>query len=103
MLAFNDQVLPRANFRLKTLQDDIAQTKPTFLLKPQVINAVQEEKFYLKAGHIDQSNGHMREVVIYDLSDPLRRRTIYADSGVIAFADASRFTPPFVVPPSSCT
>ena len=86
LLAFNDQVLPRANFRLKTLQDDIAQTKPTFLLKPQVINAVQEEKFYLKAGNIDQSNGHMREVVIYDLSDPTRRRTIYADSGVIGFA-----------------
>ena len=87
LLAFNDQVLPRANFRLKTLQDDIAQTKPTFLLKPQVINAVQEEKFYLRAGHIDQSNGHMREVVIYDLSDPSRRRTIYADSGVIGFAE----------------
>ena len=30
MLAFNDQVLPRANHRLRTLQDDIAQTKPTF-------------------------------------------------------------------------
>jgi lipopolysaccharide export system permease protein len=45
LLAFNDQVLPRANFRLKTLQDDIAQAKPTFLLKPNVINAVHEEKF----------------------------------------------------------
>jgi lipopolysaccharide export system permease protein len=90
LLAFNDQVLPRANFRLKTLQDDIAQAKPTFLLKPQVINPVQEEKFYLKAGHIDQANGHMREVVIYDLSDPTRRRTIYADSGVIAFAENQR-------------
>jgi lipopolysaccharide export system permease protein len=90
LLAFNDQVLPRANFRLKTLQDDIAQTKPTFLLKAQVINAVQEEKFYLKAGQIDQSNGHMREVVIYDLSDPTRRRTIYADSGVIGFAENLR-------------
>lgn len=86
LLAFNDQVLPRANFRLKTLQDDIAQAKPTFLLKDQVINAIQEEKFYLKAGRIDRSNGHMREVVIYDLADPTRRRTIYADSGVIAFA-----------------
>ena len=90
LLAFNDQVLPRANFRLKTLQDDIAQTKPTFLLKDQVINAIQEEKFYLKAGHIDRANGHMREVVIYDLSDPTRRRTIYADSGIIAFAENQR-------------
>ncbi|HKP16052.1 MAG TPA: LptF/LptG family permease, partial [Gemmatimonadaceae bacterium] len=86
LLAFNDQVLPRANFRLKTLQDDIAQTKPTFLLKPQVINSLSEERFYLKAGRIDQSNGHMREVVIYDLTSPDRRRTIYADSGVIGFA-----------------
>lgn len=86
LLWFNDQVLPRANFRLKTLQDDIAQTKPTFLLKPQVINAVQEGKFYLKAGRIDQSNGRMREVVIYDLADPTRRRTIYADRGLIQLA-----------------
>ena len=86
LLAFNDQVLPRANFRLKSLQDDIAQTKPTFLLKAQVINAVQEGKFYLKAGNIDQSNGRMRQVVIYDLADPTRRRTIYAERGRIQFA-----------------
>ena len=86
LLAFNDQVLPRANFQLKTLQDAIAQTKPTFLLKDQVINAIQEERLYLKAGRIDRSNGHMKEVVIYDLTAPERRRTIYADSGAIGFA-----------------
>ena len=57
LLAFNDQVLPRANHRLKTLQDDISQTKPTLLLKAQVINAIQEGKFYLKAGKIDQGTG----------------------------------------------
>jgi lipopolysaccharide export system permease protein len=79
-------VLPRANHRLKTLQDDIAQTKPTFLLKPQVINAVVEGKFYLKAGKIDQGSGNLKEVVIYDFGDPTRRRTIYADSGAIAMA-----------------
>jgi lipopolysaccharide export system permease protein len=86
LLAFNDQVLPRANVQLKTLQDAIAQTKPTFLLKDQVINAIQEERLYLKAGRIDRSNGHMKEVVIYDLTSPERRRTIYADSGAIGFA-----------------
>jgi lipopolysaccharide export system permease protein len=86
LLGFNDQVLPRANFQLKTLQDAIAQTKPTFLLKDQVINAIQEERLYLKAGRIDRSNGHMKEIVIYDLSSADRRRTIYADSGAIGFA-----------------
>ncbi|MEO8560849.1 MAG: LptF/LptG family permease [bacterium] len=89
LLAFNDQVLPRANHRLKTLQDDIAQTKPTFLLKAQVINAIAEGKLYLKAGQIDQNTGKMREVVIYDLSDPTRRKTIYASTGSIAFDSSS--------------
>jgi lipopolysaccharide export system permease protein len=86
LLAFNDQVLPRANHRLKTLQDDISQAKPTFLLKEQVINPVAEGKLYLKAGKIDRAGGLMREVVIYDLGDPTRRRTIYADSGKITLA-----------------
>ena len=86
LLAFNDQALPRANHELKTLQDDIAQTKPSFFLKEQVINSIAEGKFYLKAGKVDQAGGRMQEVVIYDLADPGRRRTIYADSGRIAFA-----------------
>jgi lipopolysaccharide export system permease protein len=88
LLSFNDQVLPRANHQLKSLQDDISQTKPTFVLKEQVINPISEGKFYLKAGKIDRSgqSGRMKEVVIYDLGDPTRRRTIYADSGRIALA-----------------
>ena len=88
LLAFNDQVLPRANHELKTLQDDIAQTKPALLLKEQVINSIAEGKFYLKAGKItnDPERARLWEVVIYDLTDPARRRTIYADSGRIAFA-----------------
>ena len=90
LLAFNDQVLPRANHQLKTLQDDISQTKPTFLLKPQIINAIREGQFYLKAGKIDQGSSKMREVVIYDLSDPTRRRTIIADSGSISFSPNRR-------------
>jgi len=90
LLAFNDQVLPRANHELKTLQDDISQTKPTFLLKPQIVNAIREGQFYLKAGKIDQATSKMREVVIYDLSDPTRRRTIYADSGSISLAENRR-------------
>jgi lipopolysaccharide export system permease protein len=88
LLIFNDQVLPRANHRLKTLQDDISQTKPTFLLKEQVINSIVEGKYYLKAGKIDRGSekNRLKEVVIYDLADPARRRTIYADDGAISMA-----------------
>jgi lipopolysaccharide export system permease protein len=85
LLAFNDQVLPRANHRLKVLQENISQTKPTLLLKEQVVNSIAEGKLYLKAGNIDNATGKMREVVIYDLADPMRRRTIYADRGRIAW------------------
>lgn len=86
LLAFNDQVLPRANHELSTLQSDISQARPTLLLKEQVINSIAEGKFYLKAGKVDQAGGRLREVVIYNLADANRRRTIYADSGHIAFA-----------------
>ncbi|MEA2705885.1 MAG: lipopolysaccharide export system permease protein [Gemmatimonadaceae bacterium] len=81
MIFFNDQVLPRSNHKLATLQRDIAQKKPTFGLREQVINEVSPGKFYLRAGHLDEASNMMREVTIYDMSDPTRRRTIFADSG----------------------
>lgn len=81
MIVFNDQVLPRANHQLAILQRDIAQKKPTFGLREQVINEVSPGKFYLRAGHLDENSNRMREVTIYDMGDPSRRRTIYADSG----------------------
>jgi lipopolysaccharide export system permease protein len=92
MLLFNDHVLPRANHQLATLQRDIARTRPTFALKEQVLNPVQDSRgpgarLYLRAGHIDAGSSRMREVVLYDLSNPMRRRTVIADSGFISFAE----------------
>ena len=84
MIAFNDQVLPRSNHQLRSLMEDIARKKPTFSLHAQVINAVSPGKLYLRAGRLDEATDKMREVVIYDLGDPTRRRTIFADSGTMA-------------------
>ncbi len=86
MIGFNDQVLPRSNHQLATLQRDIAQKKPTFGLREQVINEVSPGKFYLRAGHLDEASNMMREVTIYDMSDPTRRRTIFADSGTMGMS-----------------
>jgi len=87
MLWFNDQLLSRANHELATLQIAILRTKPTFALKPQVINAVKESQLYLRADQISQDeSGRMRGVTIYDVSEPARRRSIYADSGTLVFA-----------------
>jgi lipopolysaccharide export system permease protein len=84
MVGFNDQILPRANHRLRTLQGDIAQKKPTFALREQVINEVSPAKLYLRAGRLSQTTNVMRDITIYDVGDYTRRRTIYADSGTMS-------------------
>ena len=81
MVAFNDQVLPRTNHRLRKLQTDIARKKPTFALREQVINEVSPGRLFLRTMKIEEAEDLLREVMIIDLSDPLRRRTIHADSG----------------------
>lgn len=86
MLLFNDQVLPRSNHRLAQLQYDIMRTKPTFAIREQVINEIQRERLYLRASRVFEGTSRLTDVTVYDLSDPLRRRTIYADSGHIALA-----------------
>jgi len=83
MVWFNDQVLPRANHRLATLTSDISRKKPTVAFKEQIINEVSPSRLYLRAGHIDRATSMMREVTIYDLSPPQKRRTIHADSGLL--------------------
>ena len=86
MVWFNDQVLPKANHRLSTLQTDIGRTKPTFALREQVINEVSPGRLYMRPGDIDERSNRLREVTIYDMSDPQRRRTIHADSGIMQLA-----------------
>ncbi|HJU65040.1 MAG TPA: LptF/LptG family permease [Gemmatimonadaceae bacterium] len=90
MFAFNDQVLPRSNQQLSALQTAIARKKPTFALREQVINEISPGKLFLRANHIDEATNGLREVTIYDLSNPQRRRTVYADSGVIAMSENRR-------------
>jgi lipopolysaccharide export system permease protein len=84
-LMWSDQLLPRANHRLRTLLTDIQRTKPSFTLKEQVINEVVRDQFFLSATRIDQATSELKDVTIYDLQDPERRRIIVADSGRMAF------------------
>ncbi len=89
MVWFNDRVLPETNHRLKNLLSDVARKSPTFELKEQVINPVRTQNFqtqyFLQAASIDRLTNHLRDVVIYDLSLGQKARTVYADSGQMAF------------------
>ncbi len=85
--AFVDQVLPRSNARLRNLLIDIGRKKPTFELQEQVINEVPPSQYFLRANRIDAATGHLREVTIYDVGGDATRRIIYADSGLMAYAE----------------
>ncbi len=88
MVWFNDQVMPAANHRLATLTNDIARTKPTFALKEQIINPVSPGLF-LRTARLFGTN-QMRDVSIYDLTDPQTRLTIHADSGKLELSENRR-------------
>jgi lipopolysaccharide export system permease protein len=91
MSAFNfvfvDQVLPRSNARLRGLLIDIGRKKPTFELREQVINEVPPSQYFLRAGRIDAATGRLRDITIYDVGGETSRRIIYADSGLMAYAE----------------
>jgi lipopolysaccharide export system permease protein len=90
MILFNDQILPRANYRLNKLSASISQKKPTLALREQVINEVSPGRTYLRMSRLDPRRNRMYEVVIYDLAATSTRRTIVADSGDLAFASNQR-------------
>src|SRR6266480_1958972 len=87
---WNDQLLPRTNHQLRTLQVDIARKKPSLTLKEQVINEVVPGQFFLRAARIDGNTNKLKDVTIYDLGDAERRRIITADSGRMAYAAGGR-------------
>ena len=78
---FIDQVLPRSNARLRTLQMDIGRIRPTLAMKEEIVNQLPPTEYFIRSGRIEQGTGRLRNVTIYDLSLPTARRIIYADSG----------------------
>lgn len=89
MVYFNDRILPETNHDLKLLLMDVNRKSPTLQLKEQVINEIQtrdmQTRYFLQAASIDRTTNRLRGVVIYDLSLGGRDRTVYADSGKMAF------------------
>ena len=84
--AFVDQALPAANLRLKALIFDIGRKRPTLEFSEETITQLQPEGLFLRAGRLSSSNGHMKDVTIYDMSSGQdQRRVIYADSGRMGF------------------
>ncbi len=85
MMWFNDKVLPESNHALRQLLSDIGRKQPTFELRERVVNEVVPGKLFLQAARIERVRSMLRDLVIFDLGRPSVDRTIYADSGLMAF------------------
>ncbi len=93
MLWFNDYLLPETNHILKLRLLDVQRKAPTLQLKEQTINPIRtgrssRPQYYLQAAKIRSATNELTDIVIYDYSDREQTRTIYADSGEMAFNEA---------------
>lgn len=88
MVVFSDRVVPETNHALRKLLVDIGRKKPTFDLREQMVNEVVNGKLFLRSAKIDRGTNRLYDVVIYDLGGRDLTRTIYADSGHMAFNEA---------------
>jgi lipopolysaccharide export system permease protein len=90
MTWFNDRVLPEANHRWSRLIVDIARKTPTFMLSEQTLNRIAPvgggRTYFIRAARIEPGTNRMWDVQIFDVGDPSRFQTVFADSGVAAFA-----------------
>jgi lipopolysaccharide export system permease protein len=85
MVFFNDRILPESNHALRQLLTDIGRKQPTFELRERVVNEVATDQLFLQAARIDRMRSVLYDLVIFDMGRPNTYRTIYADSGHMAF------------------
>ncbi len=85
MTWFNNTILPESNHHLQVLLTSIGRKKPTFNLRERTINEVLPSRLYVQPATIDRERSMLQDAVLYDERDGQRSRTIYADSGQMAF------------------
>jgi lipopolysaccharide export system permease protein len=85
MTWFNNTILPDSNHHLQVLLTSIGRKKPTFYLRERTINEVLPSRLYVQPGAIQRERSALEDVVIYDERGGQKSRTIYADSGRMAF------------------
>lgn len=84
LVEFNNDVLPDANHRAKTLMIDIRRKKPTLTLAPGLFSRDIAGYSILVRRTFEESND-LEGVTIYDYSDPSRHVVITAERGVVSF------------------
>lgn len=85
LVQFNNHVYPNANHAARILMQDISRKKPTLSLVPGVFS--QEVRNYaILAREVDPKTNVLKNIVIYDQSDPRVLNIITAKRGKIYFS-----------------
>ncbi len=85
LILFNNNVLPEANHRTKTLMSDIQRTRPTFVIEPgKFTDDISGYNLLVKKTF--PSSNKLEGILIIDSSNPIMANVLTADSGEISFS-----------------
>lgn len=88
--AFNNNVIPVANLKMRTLHTDIVNKKPAFDLKEGVFYTTIPG-FAIKVGKKEKDDSTLIDVIIYEQSPGLQDNFIVAKKGIMRVSDDKRF------------
>lgn len=87
---FSNYIIPVANLKSRTLLADIVYAKPAFDLKEGVFYD-KIGSFAIKIGKKEANDSVIRDVIIYEQTNPVQDNFIIAKSGVMRVSDNKRF------------
>ncbi|MFZ4770494.1 MAG: LptF/LptG family permease [Ferruginibacter sp.] len=87
---FANYIIPFANLKFKTLYSDIYYKKPAFDLKEGIF-FTYIPSYAIKVSKKEPDGKTIRNVLIYDQSNPLQDNSIIAQSGVMKSSDDKKF------------
>ena len=87
---FANYVIPYANLKFVALYNDIFYKKPAFDLKEGVF-FTHIPNYAIKAGKKDPDGRTIRDILIYDQTNPLQNNTIVAETGVMTVSQDKKF------------
>jgi len=85
LIYFNNNIYPDANHAARLLLEDISRKKPTLSLVPGVFSKDVPE-YSILAREIDQEKNLLKEITIYDYSNPPKVNIVTATNGTINFS-----------------
>ncbi len=87
---FANYVIPYANLKSVALYNDIVYTKPAFDLKEGVF-FTYIPNYAIRAAKKDADGKTIRDVLIYEQTNPLQNNCIIAEKGVMRISDDKKF------------